>query len=160
MEIPRIEDDTEVPQISKTTLEQIQRIVRAEMFATTQMAQLDNKLRGLKVRMTRAQKSKNKRFWYCLEQRRRVTQGVRNIMHKIVQKKKIQCARLIIKNFMATAMPAIRERLGHISQAAAGTSGDASRTSGNVADDFPQIDDGDSGDSEGSSQLQTQSEHS
>lgn len=101
-------DSQEMP---KELMERMKIIVQAETHGKSQLTLLDNKIRDLKVRIKRCSKSGNKAYKYTLEHRKRVAQNVRAVYQRYVMKKKVEAARLLIRDFMRQTLPAVRNRV-------------------------------------------------
>lgn len=101
-------DSQEMP---KELMERMKIIVQAETHGKSQLSLLDNKIRDLKVRIKRCSKSGNKAYKYTLEHRKRVAQNVRAVYQRYVMKKKVEAARLLIRDFMRQTLPAVRNRV-------------------------------------------------
>lgn len=101
-------DSQEMP---KELVERMKIIVQAEMHGKSQLSLLDNKIWDLKVRIKHCSKSGNKAYKYTLEHRKRVAQNVRAVYQRYVMKKKVEAARLLIRDFMRQTLPAVRNRV-------------------------------------------------
>ncbi|XP_078319401.1 uncharacterized protein LOC111119046 [Crassostrea virginica] len=103
-----IMDSQEMP---KELMERMKVIVQAETQGKHQIALLNNKIRDLAVRIKRCSQSGNKALKYTLEHRKRVAQNVRAVYHRYVMKKKVDAARLLIRDFMRQTLPVVRNRV-------------------------------------------------
>uniref|UniRef100_K1QDP6 Tripartite motif-containing protein 2 n=1 Tax=Magallana gigas TaxID=29159 RepID=K1QDP6_MAGGI len=104
-------DEMDSQEMPKELMERMKIIVQAETHGKSQLSLLDNKIRDLKVRIKRCSKSGNKAYKYTLEHRKRVAQNVRAVYQRYVMKKKVEAARLLIRDFMRQTLPAVRNRV-------------------------------------------------
>lgn len=86
-------------------LEGMKVIMQAETRGKSQLTLLDDKIKDLDFRIRRCSQTGNKAYKYSLEQRKMITQNVREVYQRYVMKKKADAARLLIGAFKRQILP-------------------------------------------------------